>query len=252
MFGPTFILRDRRGIRYRIEYGEPFSRLAGVPAWRREFSDDPRMLAYLERILHPGDVVVDVGASIGVVALLAAKIGCRVLAIEAERANYERLRGNIVLNDLKVEPLRLAITDHRGTGTLYVFPPNRRGHHTLARDDAAIATQTVECATIDEFLETRGIERVDLLKIDVEGAEPEALAGAAASLARGAIRRIIFEISREPLLRMGHRIEDVMDPLHSAGYSIHTFDGESVVGTPEWRFANLVAVAPGHLAIRGG
>lgn len=202
------------------------------------------MLAYLERILRPGDVVVDVGASIGVVALLAAKIGCRVLAIEAERGNYDRLRGNIVLNELEVEPLRIAITDHPGTATLYVFPPHRRGHHTLARDDAAIARQTVECTTIDEFLESRGIERVDLLKVDVEGAEPEVFAGAAGSLARGAIRRIVFEISREPLLRMGHQVEDVIGPLQAAGYSICTFEGDTVVGSPEWSFANLVAVAP--------
>ncbi len=204
------------------------------------------MLAYIERILRPGDVVVDVGASIGVVALLAAKMGCKVLAIEAERANYDRLCGNIALNELKVEPLRLAITDHRGTATLYVFPPHRRGHHTLARDEAAIATQTVECTTIDELLDRRRIERVDLLKVDVEGAEPEAFAGAAESLARGAIRRIIFEISREPLLRMGHQVEDVIGPLRAAGYSIRTFEGQAVVGTPEWGFANLVAVAPAH------
>jgi FkbM family methyltransferase len=181
-----------------------------------------------------------------VVALLAAKIGCRVLAIEAERANFDRLRANITLNGLPVEPLHLAITDHCGPATLYVFPPHRRGHHTLARDDAATETQAVECTTIDELLARQGIERVDLLKVDVEGAEPEVFAGAAGSLARGAIHRIIFEVSREPLLRMGHRIEDVLRPLRAAGYSIHSFEGQEVSGVPEWRFANLVAVAPGY------
>jgi FkbM family methyltransferase len=204
------------------------------------------MLAYLERNLRPGEIVVDVGASIGVVALLAAKIGCRVLAIEAERANYDRLRANIALNELQLDPLRLAITDYCGTATLYVFPPNRRGHHTLARDAAAIATQTVECTTIDDLLARQGIDRVDLLKIDVEGAEPEAFAGAARSLAGGAIRRIVFEISREPLLRMGHRIEDVLRPLRAAGYSILSFEGNEVISVQEWKFANLVAVAPGY------
>jgi FkbM family methyltransferase len=215
-----------------------------VPWWRREFSDDPGMLAYLERTLRPGDVVVDVGASIGVVALLAARIGCRVLAIEPERSNYDRLRANVLLNDLQIETLQLAITDHRGMATLYVFPPHRRGHHTLAPSDAAIATQTVECTTIDDILEREGIDHVDLLKIDVEGAEPEALAGAAQSLAGGAIRRIVFEIAREPLLRMGHQIEEVIGPLRAAGYSIRSFEGKEVVGPLESRFANLVALAP--------
>lgn len=246
IFGTTFVLRDRRGLLYQIEYGEPFSRLAGVPAWRRELTDDPKMLVYLERVLRPGDVVLDVGASIGVVALLAGKIGCRVLAIEAERMNFEQLRVNIALNELLIEPLQIAITDHSGMGTLHVCPRHRRGHHTLAHSDAAIATETVECATIDELLERQAIERVDLLKIDIEGAEPEAFAGAAGSLASGTVRRIIFEISREPLLRMGHEIEDVIRPLRAAGYSIHTFEGEEIVGTPEWKFANLIAVAPGR------
>ena len=99
---------------------------------------------------------------------------------------------------------------------------------------------------MDEFLERKGIERVDLLKIDVEGAEPEVFAGAAGALAKGAIRRIVLEVSREPLIRMGHQVEDVLRPLQAAGYSIRCFDGEEIVGTPEWRFTNLVALAPGH------
>ena len=180
----------------------------------------------------------------GVVALLAAKIGCRVLAIEPEQRNFEKLLANIALNDLRCDPLRLAITDHSGTATLHVFPRRRSGHHTLAPRSAAIATQVVECTTIDELLERRAIERVDLLKIDVEGGEPEVFAGAAGSLARGAIRTIVFEISKRPLERMGHDVEEVIHPLHAAGYSIRTFEGKEIVGMPEWRFANLVAVAP--------
>lgn len=244
LFGSTFFLRDRRGLRYRIEYGEPFSRLAGVPVWRREFTDDREMLAFLERVLRPGDVVVDVGASIGGVALPAARIGCRVLAVEPELENFERLRENIALNGLAVEALRLAIADRIGTAVLHVFPPARRGHHSLAPDEAATGTQSVGCTTIDALLDHQRIERVDLLKVDVEGAEPEVFAGAAGALARGAVRTIVFEISREPLRRMGHRSEDVFRPLRAAGYSIRSLDGEEIVGAPEWSFANLVAVAP--------
>lgn len=244
IFGSTFVLRDRRGLRYRIEYGEPFWRLAGVPPWRRDVTDDPKLLAYLERVLRPGDLVVDVGASVGGVALPAARIGCRVLAIEPERGNFERLRANIALNGLAVETLRLAIADRPGTAVLHVFPPARRGRHSLAPHPAASGTQPVECTTIDALLERRGIERVDLLKIDVEGAEPEVLAGAAGSLARGAIRRIVFELSDEPLRRMGHGVEEVFRPLRAAGYSIRTFDGDEIAGVPERRFANLVALAP--------
>ena len=244
IFGPSFVLRDRRGLRYRIEYGEPFSRLAGVPPSRRVFNDDPPLLDYLERVLRPEDVVVDVGASIGGVALVAARIGCRVLAVEAEASNFERLRENAALNRLELLAHRLAITDRPGAATLHVFPRGRAGHHSLAPREGAVATQTVECTTVDELLARHGLARVDLLKVDVEGAEPEVFAGATKSLASGAIRTIVFEISREPLVRMGHRVEDVIGPLRAAGYSIHTLAGEEIRGVPEWRFANLVALAP--------
>ncbi|HUE95064.1 MAG TPA: FkbM family methyltransferase [Longimicrobiaceae bacterium] len=189
-------------------------------------------------------MVLDVGASIGVVALLAARIGCRVLALEPERANFERLRANVALNGLPVETLRVAVTDHRGTETLRVLPPHRRGHHTLAPAADAVATQTVPCTTLDDLLERHGLERVDLLKVDVEGAEPEVFAGAAGALERGACRRIVFEVARGPLERMGHGAEEVLRPLRSAGYSIRTFAGEEVAGAPAAAFANLVALAP--------
>jgi FkbM family methyltransferase len=243
LLGPTFLLRDKRGLKYRIESGEPFARLAGRPPWLRNMSDDPAMLDYLERVLRPGDVVVDIGASIGAISLVAAKQGCRVLAVEAEGVNFSQLRTNAELNNLPIIAEHVAITDHAGTVALQVFPRSRRGHHTLAGAADATATETVECLTIDELLARHAVDHVDVLKIDIEGAEPEAWAGAHRTFAEGRVDRIIFEVSREPLERMGHRVEDVIDPLRRAGFSIRTFDGKEVSGTPSQQLVNLVAVA---------
>ena len=47
-FGRTLVLQDHRGLFYEIEYGEPFTELAGIPRSRREFTDDPEVLDFLE------------------------------------------------------------------------------------------------------------------------------------------------------------------------------------------------------------
>jgi FkbM family methyltransferase len=258
LLGRPLILADRRGVRYEVAYGEAYADFAGVPRWLREFTDDPGVLAYLEKTVKPGDVVVDIGAAVGVIALLAARlIGAtgRVLAVEAEATNFGMLQRNVELNGFtNVQTCHLAITDHEGEAALNVFPRTKRGWHTLGgvghRDVAASGVQRVPCTTIDALLEREKVTRVDLLKIDIEGAEPEAFAGAARSLARGTIRRIVFEVSAEPLRGMNHRVDDVLAPLRAAGYRISGLarDGRPTAldagAVDAIYFANLVAVAP--------
>lgn len=259
VLGKALIIEDRRRLVYRLEIGEPFTYLAGVPRSRRELTDDPTVTAYLERTLEPGNLVVDIGASIGAIAMPAGRLvgeKGRVLAIEAEKVNFEQLCGNIALNRLaQVEAHHLAIAAHSGTVVIHVYPRSNRGWHSIGRREgegvAPLRTETVACMTIDDFLTRHAIACVDLLKIDIEGAEPEAFAGAARSLACGAIRRIIFELSREPLRGMGHEIDDVLRPLVAAGYAIRSIrkDGMLAEASPasvaKMFFANLVALAPG-------
>lgn len=259
ILGTPLVLADRRGILYEVEYGDTYAHLAGAPRSRREFTDDPTVLAYLERTLKPAHVVVDIGASSGVIALLAGRLvgdAGRVFAIEAEATNFNRLSRNIARNGLaNVKPYHLAIADHGGDVTLNVFPQSRRGWHTLGgvahRDVAAIGAQRVACTTIDAFLAREHLDHVDLLKIDIEGAEPEAFAGAARSLSSGALRRIVFEISVDPLRGMNHDIDDVIQPLRAAGYRIASITGHGTLADVDPAaiekiyLANLVAVFPG-------
>lgn len=256
--GPL-ILRDRYGFGYHLEHGDPRTRLFGTLRPLRELTDDPKVLRYMETTLRSGCTVLDIGASVGVLTLFAARIvgtGGRVVAIEAEAENHAELRRNLSLNQFPgVEVHRLAVTDYIGTATLHVFPSAKRGWHGLGRTEgsgfAAVDTQQVPCITLDEFLEREDLRQIDLMKIDIEGAEPEAFSGAQKTLRAGLIKRIVFELSIEPLRGMNHEIDDVVRPLVEAGYSLWAIDRAGVL-TPAGREAlgrvylgNFVALAPG-------
>ena len=134
---------------------------------------DRRELATLLPRLAEGDVFVDVGSHIGFYALLAAARvapGGRVLAIEADPRNHERLLDNVRRNPaLGVEAVCVAVSDSEGKALLAQNTTgNRGGNSILAEGDAAIE---VPCRTLASILAERGIARVDGMKLDIEGLE---------------------------------------------------------------------------------
>ncbi len=134
---------------------------------------DRRELAALLPALAAGDVFVDVGSHIGFYALLAAQRvapGGRVLAIEADPRNHERLLDNVGRNPaLGVETVCVAVSDTEGKALLAQNTTgNRGGNSLLVGGDVAIE---VPCKTLASILAERGIARVDGMKLDIEGME---------------------------------------------------------------------------------
>jgi FkbM family methyltransferase len=134
---------------------------------------DRRELKALLPVLAAGDVFVDVGSHIGFYALLAARRvgpGGRVLAIEADPRNHERLSDNVGRNPaLHVETVCVAVSDVEGTALLAQNTTgNRGGNSLLAEGDAAIE---VPCRTLASILAEREIARIDGMKLDIEGME---------------------------------------------------------------------------------
>ncbi len=135
-------------------------------------------------------VVVDVGAHFGIYTVKAAKkVGVEglVIAVEAENGNYEFLDRNIRINRYRnVIPLRLALSSFEGRAKLYVR--SFGGHSLLRKTNDAI---DVSVTTLARLLSRIGVNRVDLMKIDVEGAELEVLKGAEDLLSLKKISRIV-------------------------------------------------------------
>ena len=166
---------------------------------------DPCVTETLHRLIDPGDIVADVGANLGyMTSLAAARVGAegKVLAFEPHPRAYELLERNVarwrVLAGVgRVELRQLALSDAAGEGELFsggtsefdmaVASLGDDKHPPMGASSEAIA---VPLARLDEI---EGVDRVGVMKVDVEGHEPSVLRGAGRLLENGAIRDIVFE-----------------------------------------------------------
>lgn len=136
--------------------------------------------------LRRGDCFIDIGANIGYFSVLAAtRVGGegRVIAFEPEHNNHALLKDNAALNAHSQYTLHaVAASDADGEGQLFLNPENLGDHQIYATDDRAV--QTISLRPIDALLEPQ--TKIDLIKIDVQGAEQKAMAGFAQGLAHNA------------------------------------------------------------------
>jgi FkbM family methyltransferase len=169
---------------------------------------DVPFTAFVQRHIKPGDTVIDVGASVGLFTLLFAyqvwEHG-HVIAYEANPPMVELLRDNVTMGWLsdrvEIVPKAAAAT----TGVLPFLAPSRYSmtgslrpvEHLLSTEDRIDTIDTIEVEAEPLDVHVGHFERIDLVKIDVEGAEEQVLAGMEQLLASGAVRRVSFEVSRE-------------------------------------------------------
>jgi FkbM family methyltransferase len=181
--------------------------------------------AVLDRILRPGDVFVDVGGNIGYHALHAARLvgpSGRVLAFKPNPTVCERLLANTALNRFDhVEVRAVALSDQCGEARFYPDSGRNSGAGSLRPSPASGAPFDVATATLDSVLETAGIRRVAVVKIDVEGAELLVLSGMKWLLGSADAPAVIFEISEWSLAQFGHSGKNIMNLMSSYGYD-HT------------------------------
>lgn len=202
-------------------------------------SYEPTVLAALQSRLGPGSVSFDVGANIGAVTLVLSRLspGGAVFAFEPAPANFAYLRRNLADNGAaNVVAEALALYDENGPVPFEVSEVYPAGSHVTAGDEA---TTFVEGVRLDDYVERRGVERVDLVKLDVEGAEMRALRGAQRTLARFR-PDLVVEVNPVALRRF-HRVSfrDLAALLRSSGYSLFAVDA---------RGRSEAVVSDGHLA----
>jgi FkbM family methyltransferase len=175
---------------------------------------EPEVSACIRQLLHPGMVFCDVGANLGVFTLLAARqVGLRgrVFAFEPVPANFAALRRNVEANHFdNVTCIPKAVAQNNGISKLFLS--QYCGSHSLVGKPAASTGESldVEVVRLDSV---PGIEQIDLLKIDVEGAELEVLEGL------GRLRpKIILEYNAERILHRGLDGSAFLERLKALGY----------------------------------
>lgn len=139
------------------------------------------VMRLLQRLVHPGDVVLDAGAHIGIIAMAVAA-GCpgsRVHAMEPFPRTADLLQVNVAANGLgNVTVHREAIARSSGTRRFVTNRGFSAGAHVGDEGDIEIAA-----TTLDDWVERVGVERLDLVKADIEGSEFALLEGGARTLA---------------------------------------------------------------------
>lgn len=188
---------------------------------------EPETREVIEGALGPGMTFVDLGAHIGFLTLLAAKQvgpdGC-VYAFEPIAATADLLAANVAANGLGdvVTSVRLAVSDEPKD---LVFAISRE--HSVSNKMAravvtAEETMTLRATSLDAYFEELGWPSVDLIKMDVEGAELDAMRGMRELSARNARMKLIFEFHYANLEQMNISASQLFDELAKLGFTRFT------------------------------
>lgn len=185
---------------------------------------EAREVARLAALIAPGAVVFDVGANVGFFTLQFAQWvgeGGRVVALEPEPRNFAHLEDALARAGLaaRVATVAAAVSDRPGAVALELNPFHP-GDHKLGLEGATAGTVTVAATTLDDEVRAHALERVDFIKIDVQGAEPLVIGGALETLAR--FRPTLYvEIDDQHLRRFGSSARALIAWLCELGYQVH-------------------------------
>jgi FkbM family methyltransferase len=184
---------------------------------------EPQETQIAQRLLKPGMTVLDVGANWGYFTLTCAHLigpTGRVIALEPHPSLSAMLAANVRSNGLtQVETIAVAAGAAAGTRGFVGFTQDG-GNSGVSRAASALERPDFESRTaaIDDLLDARGWARVDLVKMDIEGGEAEAIKGMAAGLAQHRYRVMVLECHPGLIAQSGSTLERCLAPLVQAGY----------------------------------
>lgn len=226
--------------------------------------DEPNEMAFVDGFLKPGMVVLDAGANDGVYTLLASsRVGSagRVWAFEPSSREFLRLSRNLALNSISnVSSFHTALSDNDEELELKIAESEHSGQNTFgnfAYQIAGMEPERVSARQLDGVLRERRIDRLDLIKLDVEGAELKILRGAARTLEN--FRPVLLlEVSELSLRNMGSSAAELLSFVRSLRYDLYVFDRETglpALARPGELSGNMLAAPienPIPVSLKGG
>jgi FkbM family methyltransferase len=215
---------------------------------------EPNEFCLLAKVLRPGMTFVDVGANMGLYTLFAARrvgvSGC-VLAIEPSSREMGTLKGNVAINALNnVRVRQVALSDRASEVELLVARTQNSGHNTLGAfgyNTPLDHREKTRTQSLDEIVQAEGIPKIDVIKVDIEGAELSALRGAVNTLRRDH-PLLLLELADRLLRHQNATSADLLSLLAQLGYRMYGFDPSTGLPAPLARrdyfdSENIVAIA---------
>lgn len=215
---PTIRQVNIRGIKYLVWANEDIGKkLIVLRSFEKNETDA------FKKLIHSGDVCVDVGGNVGYFSLNFAKL----CGNDGLVHTFEPIKQNAILIELanilnkfrNISVYRAALSDSEGEITLTV-PELDGAYAYIQNSENGKPGEKVQCLTLDSFADQNGINRIDIIKIDVEGAEEKVLRGAINVLSDKSRRPrvIMVELVNDFLNRFDSSIDNVLEYLNNFGY----------------------------------
>jgi FkbM family methyltransferase len=192
---------------------------------------EPDLAAFMRRRLEPGDTFVDVGANVGCISALAAKlVGSRgtVVAIEPSPPVVAILRETLERNDLtNVRLVSSAVSDRDHDLPLFAGPGHNIGLTSTVAHDGLREFGRAKAAPLGSLVTGEELSAARLIKIDVEGAEDRVLAGMTDSIdALAANAELVVELSPTWWIDPRSRPIDVLRPFLDRGFHVYVLPND--------------------------
>lgn len=215
-------------------------------------SYEKETVVLFKKIIKPGTVIMDIGAHIGYFTRLFSKLtGPKgmVYAFEADPENFQLLKRNT--NHLKnVKIYQLAITDQFGAIDFYHYDEKTGCNSILSNAPVAFQKRkiTVSASDLDTILKTEGVNRVDLIKMDIEGGESKALVGMQKTIKENQPLAIVLEFAPAWIKAAGSDPNIFLKNLESWEFKIFAIQNNILIqiGSKGIDFKNLLPKTPTH------
>ncbi len=201
-------------------------------SYEKEYCD------YWIKLARNSATIFDVGSNIGLYSLLAASANPRaaIHAFEPTPEISETFRENIRLNQMcNIKVNALGVSRTNGQAFLQRFMGGEGiydGMNFISAQKSASADLPVTIITIADYCRQNSITRIDLMKMDIEGGEYDALLGARKLLESQAIGCIFLELVESHAKRFGHSTVEIKRLLANAGYQIFMLQASKLVPVP--------------------
>ena len=184
----------------------------------------------MEEKIEMGNIVVDVGANIGLHTLNMARIvgnTGQVFAFEPDPSNFEILKKNVKINNYKNIILeQKAVGDKHGRITLYQSDHPGK-HRIFPQTEQAKGQVQVELTNLDNYFDFDMIDKINFIKIDVEGLEFSVLKGMKNILKNSKKIKILFEFMPENTMEVGFTPIELLNYLTSNDFKLYCIDDKT-------------------------